>query len=69
MSHPRFHFEKRKSLADFLFENIPNQFLYHCLKTSTSFPDETFYKDGKPCGVWNFWDEDGELENTENHEE
>jgi len=41
MSHPRFHFERRKSLTDFLSENIPNQFLYHCLKASTSFPDET----------------------------
>ena len=41
MSHQRFRFEKRKSLADFLSENIPNQFLYHCLKASTSFPDET----------------------------
>lgn len=41
MSHQRFRFEKRKSLADFLSENIPNQFLYHCLEASTSFPDET----------------------------
>lgn len=30
---------------------------------------EFFYKDGKPCGIWNFWDENGELEKTENHEE
>ena len=41
MSHQRFRFEKRKSVADFLSENISNQFLYHCLKANTSLPDET----------------------------
>ena len=41
MSQPRFHFEKRKSVADFLSENLPNQFLYRCLKANTSLPDET----------------------------
>lgn len=41
MSQPRFHFEKRKSVADFLSENLPNQFLFRCLKANTSLPDET----------------------------
>lgn len=41
MSHQRFRFEKRKSVADFLSENIPNHFLYRCLKANTNLPDET----------------------------
>lgn len=41
MLQQRFHFEKRKSVADFLSENLPNQFLYRCLKANTSLPEET----------------------------
>ncbi len=41
MAHQRFHFVKRKSLAAFLSENLPNHFLYRCLKANTNLPDET----------------------------
>jgi hypothetical protein len=41
MAHQRFHFVKRKSLAAFLSENLPNYFLYRCLKANTNLPDET----------------------------
>lgn len=30
---------------------------------------EFFYKEGKPTGIWHFWNEDGTLYQTENHME
>ncbi|MBR6846843.1 MAG: hypothetical protein IKM74_01780 [Bacteroidales bacterium] len=41
MAHLRFQFAKRKSVADFVSENLPNHFLYHCLKAHIDLPDET----------------------------
>ena len=41
MSHPTFRFVKRKSLADFTSENMPNQILCSCLRANTRIPDET----------------------------
>ena len=41
MNTPKFRFVKRKSLADFTSENMPNQILCSCLKANTRIPDET----------------------------
>ena len=35
-----FHFKKRKSVADFLSENLPNQILYATVKQNTNLPEE-----------------------------
>lgn len=35
-----FHFKKRKSVADFLSENLPNQILHATVKQNTNLPDE-----------------------------
>ncbi len=41
MAHLRFQFAKRKSVSDFVSENLPNHFLYRCLKAHIDLPDET----------------------------
>lgn len=40
MSQPKFRFAKRKSLADFTSENMPNQILCSCLKANTHLTDD-----------------------------
>lgn len=41
MSHLNLHFQKRKSLDDFLSESLPNQILLATVKENTNLPDET----------------------------
>lgn len=40
MSQSNFHFQRRKSVADFLSENLPNQILHATVKESSNLPDE-----------------------------
>ena len=44
MSQSNFHFQRRKSVADFLSENLPNQILYATVKESSNLPDEDILK-------------------------
>lgn len=41
MSSPRFRHQPRKSINDFLSENIPNQIIYKCLKDNVGLSDPT----------------------------
>ncbi len=57
MNPPKIRFAKRKSLAVFLSENLPNYFLYRCLnglKWVISFHDSFFRygKDGESYGEY-----------------
>ena len=44
MSQSNFHFQRRKSVADFLSENLPNQILHATVKESSDLPDEDILK-------------------------
>lgn len=41
MNPPKIRFAKRKSLADFTSENMPNQILCSCLRANTRIPDDS----------------------------